>query len=621
MRTLLAGVLVATLTLTACSGDEPAAEDVAAQLATALEKGSLPAGLFRGESPQPAYDEVVDGVLAGPVEAETRVDVVEVAEDGGTAEATLGWTWELGPYVWEYESTAALTDDGGWAATWDPALVEPSLAEGETLAASVVAPRRGEIQGAGGVALVSERPVVRYGIDKTKVAPRRAAATARAVAGLLGVRPGPFVKAVRAAGPEAFVEGIVLRPGDASEVDPSFADIRGAVALEDEMPLAPTREFAAPILGRVGPATAELIEEAEGRLAVGDVTGLSGLQARYDEQLSGTVGVEIEAVAEPAGARRSLFADGPVDGEPLRTTLDPELQGKAERILAAVGEDGPATAVVALRPSDGAVLAAANGPGNGGLNAATYGQYAPGSTFKVVTALALLRSGLSPGSTVQCPPSIVVDGKTFENYDDYPGDKLGSITLREAVAHSCNTAFIGARDRLSSKELAGAAESLGVGVDHDLGFPAYFGQVPRAATETEAAADMIGQGKILASPMAMAAVAASVRSGSTVVPHLLEEFAPQAAPTRPLSTEEAGALRGLMRAVVTEGSGGFLAELAGEVGAKTGTAEYGGAGPGGAPPTHAWMIAHRDDLAVAVFVEDGESGSQTAGPLLEAFLS
>jgi cell division protein FtsI/penicillin-binding protein 2 len=76
-----------------------------------------------------------------------------------------------------------------------------------------------------------------------------------------------------------------------------------------------------------------------------------------------------------------------------------------------------------------------------------------------------------------------------------------------------------------------------------------------------------------------------------------------------------------MRAVVTEGSGRFLAGLPGEIGAKTGTAEYGRPRADGTLPTHTWMIAIRGDLAVAVFVETGVSGSQTAGPLLKAFLS
>jgi cell division protein FtsI/penicillin-binding protein 2 len=209
-----------------------------------------------------------------------------------------------------------------------------------------------------------------------------------------------------------------------------------------------------------------------------------------------------------------------------------------------------------------------------------------------------------------------VDGKRFENYDDYPTAELGTITLREAVAHSCNTAFLGQRERIGPDALADAAESLGFGVDFDVGFPAYFGQVPEPASDTEAAADLIGQGKVLASPLVMAAVTASVAAGRTVVPHLLVDQAIEPDPATPLTREEAVALRTLMRAVVTEGSGRLLAGVPGEVGAKTGTAEYGADGR-----THAWMVAFRGDLAVAVFVETGQSGSATAGPLLQQLLS
>jgi cell division protein FtsI/penicillin-binding protein 2 len=121
--------------------------------------------------------------------------------------------------------------------------------------------------------------------------------------------------------------------------------------------------------------------------------------------------------------------------------------------------------------------------------------------------------------------------------------------------------------------------------------------------------------------MAMATVAASVSAGRTVVPHLVPGFEPSADPPTPLTGAEARSLRELMRAVVTEGSGSVLAGLPGQVGAKTGTAEYGTQGPDGDLPTHAWMIATQGDLAVAAFVETGVSGSRTAGPLLARFLS
>ena len=220
-----------------------------------------------------------------------------------------------------------------------------------------------------------------------------------------------------------------------------------------------------------------------------------------------------------------------------------------------------------------------------------------------------------------CPSTIVVDGKTFKNYDDYPPSALGRITLRQAVANSCNTAIIGQHDKLDGDDLADAAAALGVGVDHDLGFPSYFGQVPPPGGETEAAADLIGQGKVLASPMSMAAVAASVRAGKAVLPRLIPAVdAQQTQPRVPLTPDEARQLRKPDARGRHRGIRGLPRRPPGDVGAKTGTAEYGEPADDGSLPTHTWMIATRGDLAVSVFVETGESGSTTAGPLLEQFL-
>ncbi len=107
--------------------------------------------------------------------------------------------------------------------------------------------------------------------------------------------------------------------------------------------------------------------------------------------------------------------------------------------------------------------------------------------------------------------------------------------------------------------------------------------------------------------------------GSAVLPRLLPDHeVEQQQPAKPLTAQEAGQLRTMMRAVVERGSGSILSDLpGGPVIAKTGTAEFGDKPP---LPTHAWMVAGRGDLAVAVFVERGESGSRTAGPVLEQFL-
>ncbi|MDP3892531.1 penicillin-binding transpeptidase domain-containing protein [Nocardioides sp.] len=636
-----AGALATTLVLgatAACSsvpglGPDPleGAEDFATSLASALEAKDLgPLPVASDTEPDDGGPAALTAIVEGMGEREPTVtlDRVEEAaadpEEGTTDDADptttaiahLDWSWQVGAGTWSYTTEATLHgEDGDWALAWEPSVVEPSLTGKEVLDVDIIRPRRGDILGAGDQPLVTLRDVVRFGVDKTKVNQRQAVAAAREVAAILDIDRATYVDRVRKAGEKAFVEAVVLRDGEARPVlrNGRYDAIEGAVALGTQLPLAPSRTFAAPILGTYGPATAELIEKSEGALQAGDSVGLSGLQARYEEQLAGTPGTEVDAVA-PDGAERELFRDSVQEGTPLRTTLDFDAQTLAESALEDVG---PASALVAIKPSTGAVLAAASGPGSEGYNTATFGQYAPGSTFKVATVLALLRAGLSPQSQVRCPPTVTVDGKQFKNYDHYPSSGLGEIPLRAAFANSCNTALIGARDEIEPADLAAAAAALGLGVDHETGFPAYFGQVPEPESDTEAAADLIGQGKVLASPMAMAAVAASVVEGEAVLPRLIRDLEVEhTTPDQPLKPKEAQALRTLMRAVVEQGSGRFLADVPGPpVLAKTGTAEY-----GDGDDTHAWMIAAQGDLAVAVFVETGESGSRTAGPILEAFL-
>jgi cell division protein FtsI/penicillin-binding protein 2 len=575
----------------------------------------------RGAEVAKRYEEIVAG-MDGIVPS---IEVGDYSDDKDFHLVELAWSWPVveSEDPWTYETSVELSpDDGEWSVTWTQQIVEPSLGKREVLTTTTIPAGRGDIYGADGQVLVTERPVLRFGIDRVRVGRAAAGDSARALAQLVGVDVTPYVDAVRAAGDRAFVEAISFRE---AEVPPAvlagYEEITGAIALADDIALAPTRDFAAPILGRVGPVTAEMVEEDPDRYQVGDIAGISGLQARYDEQLGGARGRLVEAVSETeAVPARDLFRVAEADGEPLDLTLDRGLQTSAEELLAGVASAGVAsgTALVAIRPSDGAILAAANGPGNGGLNLATYGQFPPGSTFKIVSSLALLRARLTPDSTVSCPSTVTVDGKEFGNYSDYPSFANGDIPLRTAVAQSCNTAFIGARDELADGDLADAAASLGLGVDHDLGFPAYFGSVEPPATETEAAADLIGQGTILASPMAIAAVIASVQQGELVVPRLVEQVEVSDHDHTPMTGDEAAQLREMLRGVVTDGSGSQLADVPGEpVIAKTGTAEFQG---DEGVQTHAWMVAAQGDLAVAVFVEIGESGSRTAGPILEAFL-
>ncbi|MEU4452001.1 penicillin-binding transpeptidase domain-containing protein [Nocardioides sp. NPDC023903] len=532
-----------------------------------------------------------------------------------SAKSTLTWAWGLPGGRWTYESEVELRKtDEKWEFVWEPTVVAPTLAEGRSLHVETVQQQRGEILSTSGATLVADRPVVTVGIDKTLIDPVAAPAAARDVAAIVGINPKRYAKRVKAAGDKAFVEALSIRkPMMTKAKAAKIAKIKGAAMLNRTLPLGPTKEFASPVVGIVGEVTAEMMKKKPGTYLPGDLAGLSGLQARYDEQLRGKPGLQVAVLGDEGEVLKRLYSTDPIDGKSLTVTLDERLQKNAEKILKRVK---PESALVAIRPSDGAVLVAANGEDNK-MNLATFGQAAPGSTFKAATTLALLRKGLNAKSQVKCPAKTTVDGKTFKNDSWYPKSALGEITLAHAVAESCNTAMVGVAGEVGHAEIASAAASLGFGIDRDAGFTSYFGQIPEPAGETEHAADLIGQGKVLASPLVMAAVIGSIQAGHTVVPTLVEGQVAKPSGVEPLAADEAEQLRTIFRGVVTDGTGSGLADVPGKpVIAKTGTAEF---DRNGKRLTHTWMIAAQGDLAVAVYVDEGENGAATSGPLVEAF--
>ena len=267
---------------------------------------------------------------------------------------------------------------------------------------------------------------------------------------------------------------------------------------------------------------------------------------------------------------------------------------------------------MAIDAATGEVRAVANHPVVG-FPPALAGSYAPGSTFKVITATALLLAGNGVDTTVDCPSTLSVTGKTFRNH---AGVTTGPISLQQAFADSCNTAFIGAARSLPANALVDAASLFGFGSGAPLPIASVGGVVPTSTDVVELAADAIGQGRVEASPLHMASVAAAVASGTWRQPHLLPCPSCTSHVLPPAVTP---ALQRMMRAVVTSGTGKALAAVGGgPVYAKTGTAEFGTASP---PATHAWVIGYQGGLAFAVYVENGAGGGEVAAPIAAAFLS
>lgn len=629
-RRWVAGVLVTVLpaTVAGCSmlSPTPAPDGAVTALATGLSTGDLSNVPLRGDGSgdAPAF---LTAAYRGMGNLRPSIEVASVTKgnDETKATAVLHTRWDVGVQggaPWAYDTKVALAlEDNTWRVTWTPSLVAPDFSGQESLVRQTTWPRRGDIVDRAGAKLVTEREVFLVGIDKTKASAAQLTTSATALATLVGVEPTAYAKSVAAAGPSAFVQAIMLRAEDPIITTKSAAitKVPGGVALARLVPLGPNKTFAQPILGTVGQATAEQVAKSGGLLAAGDEAGLTGLEALYDTRLRGTPGVAVQAVARDSGGnflgRREVYSASPKGVADLRITLDSTVQTAMEKVLA--GQGAMPVAMVAMKASTGEILGAAISPGAKGQNLALGGRQAPGSTFKVVSSLAILRKGGTASTPLTCTPTINVGGRIFKNYTDYPAAHLGTIPLYTALAFSCNTAFISQYAAVSQDDLRAAAAALGLGTEPTLGFPNFMGSVPAADNTVEHAASFIGQAKVEMSPLALATMVSSVIAGKRISPVLVPEATQtNPAPPTPLTAAEADQLRIAMGHVVSDGSGHRL-QAVGVQYAKTGTAEYGTEVP---PRTHAWMIAGRGDLAIACYVQDGASGTTSAGPLIAALL-
>lgn len=398
---------------------------------------------------------------------------------------------------------------------------------------------------------------------------------------------------------------------------------RGQILAADGTPLDSTGSGSLQMLaGSLGEATEEDVERLGPAYNVGDTVGVSGLQATHEEQLAGEAATTILMVdANEAQDTASLEAteantvatlDG-ADGQDVTTSIDINVQNAASNAI--IGSEDPA-GLVAVRPSTGEILAAANVPG--GFNRAFEGQYPPGSAFKIISYSSLLDNGMTMDETMDCPEEYDLGGWPFVNAGDAA---YGAQSVTEAFATSCNTALVAeVGERLDSDTLQASAEQFGMNAPLEIGVPTFEPSFPPVESSTMLGSQSIGQGQILTSPLHMATVPAAIADGSWRHPVLVTEPAQEGLP-EPAPIAQAESLRTMMRAVVTEGTADDL-PFQGEVYGKTGTAEYGtaeDADEDGELPSHAWMVGYKGDVAFAVVVEGGGGGSSVAGPLAADF--
>ena len=322
--------------------------------------------------------------------------------------------------------------------------------------------------------------------------------------------------------------------------------------------------------------------------------------------------VEIQTAKGKLVANSQAVIIAPNNISSLNTTISPPAEAAART---AVGMH-KGSAMVAIQPSTGKVLAIANNAGfdDFALTAAV----APGSTGKIISSTALFTEGLlNANSPDQCPLTYTVQGVTFHN--DQGESEPSSATVTTDFAQSCNNAFDRWWSYVSNGRLAAAAKKYyGLDEPWNIGIgnlSATYYNTPASASGSELAEEMFGEGQITASPLGMASVAATVDAGTFRQPYLVDGTKQLTATPLPAGVD--AGLKQMMRAVITSGTGAGLG-FGQDVYGKTGTADI-----VGQQQPNSWFVAFDPvkDVAVACLVVNAGYGAQYAAPEVSSFLN
>lgn len=536
-----------------------------------------------------------------------------------------------------------------------------TLSESNRVNLSLIPPRRGWILDRHGVPLATNRTDFRVDLVPERLVD--ADRTLQELGAILNLTPVQLQdlsdKIHRSRGFQPVEVATKLDFDAYSAISVRLPEMPGVIPQRGFLRYYPTGPAVAHLIGYVGPASAEDYEKDHNPLLItpGYKVGKDGLEKHFEGSLRGVPGARRTEVTAAGRVVRDLSMRDDVPGKPIRLTIDGGLQDYAARRIGL-----ESAAVVVIDCQTGGILALASMPAFdpnsfvGGigrlqwkmlneddhiplLNKALRGLYPPGSTMKPMATLALQQHGVDPAERISCPGGYRL-GNRFFRCDAVHG----SVDMRSAIEHSCNTYFWSMAHRVGYDAIAPVARLLGLGQQFELpGTKQRYGTVPDAAWKMRrykqewSAADSlnasIGQGYVSVSPLQLAVMTSRIASGRNLNPSLIFGQAVAAGSALPFSAEQLAVAHDGMFGVVN-GSGTAVAsklQVPGiRMAGKTGTAQVRALVSRGhvgdwKSRDHSLFIGYAPTeaprYAVSVVVEHGTFGARAAAPIARDVLT
>ncbi|MFI6596132.1 penicillin-binding transpeptidase domain-containing protein [Nonomuraea sp. NPDC050536] len=521
-RTLASTItlVVASTTLTACF-EEPSPHDAVRDFLVGWqsEDYSLAAGRTDGD---PAT--VRKALAATKLDldaASFRFKVKSMSQDGDEAKATFGVEIDLGENVplWGYTSTLPLHRVGGqWMVRWSPSVLHPKLKDGQRFAVKTEPRPRERINDRTGVPLQTNDILYVAGVTPDKVGAQAPQVVAE-LAKITGFPEDRLLSRIQSSPPSDFVPLVTFGRSRYKALASRLSDLEKLGVQTQPQPQPVRPDNPKDIIGKVTALTPEREQKLGGPQRAGDSVGLTGLQAAYQDELTGSTRIQVITLDLKTGKQADLLQEwqGRLNSA-VTTTIDSGVQRAAENAVV----DTDAAALVAVQASSGEIRAVATKTYNQATDALA-GKFPPGTTFSIVAADALLKAGVKPGQKLPCPAERTVGGAKFEQASQTTST---TPTVQDNFARGCVTALAALARRVNASALSQSATNLGIGVPWKLPLTSFNGTLPTLDSDAAKAKAIAGQ-NVEVSPLSMALVAGAVASGTWHPPVLVT------APTKP----------------------------------------------------------------------------------------
>ncbi|MGX1832320.1 penicillin-binding protein PBP4(5) [Paenibacillus taichungensis] len=583
------------------------------QLYTLMTPASLKESGMNREQFVEKYNAIYSGMEVSAIKAELKPKVIEETSDGTGNENKnqnpdaydVDYSLQLTTFLGEVDETHTLKlvreelEEGGkvWRINWKPSMILTDMVKGSKVRVRTLFPERGDIVDREGLPLATKGNIYEWGIIPEK----------------LGENPEPMVARIaehykvteamiNTALAQKWVKPEYFVPIASTEDSRVPTALAGVQVQSKEIRYYPLGEAAAHLIGYVRKATKEDLEkDTEGYYRAEDWIGKAGLEQSLEKQLRGERGGLIEITDESGNTRSELIRKDAVDGQNIQLTISSEQQRKLYKTLSSGGDAG---AMVLMNPTDGNLLALASAPAYNpnkmvtGLTQAEWdaysadeklpfinrftNRYAPGSTFKAITAAAGLMEKVTTADK-----SHDISGLQWRKDESWGGyyvkrvKSVSPVNMVDALVYSDNIYFAKEAVEMGSAKFIDGIQKFGFGDNFGLDElylkPSQYANEAHLDLSSEVllADTSYGQGEMLMSPIHLASsFTPFINEGKMVKPVLIEEKE-TVEPEVVITPEVANTVKDALGQVVTRtgGTAHSLNSLPEGLAAKTGTAE------------------------------------------------